>query len=465
MRAWLLVAVGGLAACAPFDKGTDRADVAHDVGTRTGTTPEGAPDTLDATIADAVTTMLRAPLDDATAVRVALLNNHAVRASYARLGIGRAELEQACMLRNPVLDLDARFLDAGTEIELGLAQPFLDLFWQPLRRRLAEHEFAAVQALVTDELVHLVCAVRRAMVEVRATAKLVLVHREVLRAAEAAHELAVNLHAAGNITDQALAIERTGESRARLDLATAELAAHEAKEPVQRLLGLWGAHTEWTVAGELGDDALAGVDLADIEGRVVARSLELAAHRARLDALAVHAELDDRMAWTPDGALGLSAVREAGGEWGLGPKLALELPLLDNGSARRAVARRRLAAGMHDHTALAIELRSAARVLRDRTTLLAARVRFLREEHLPAREQVVRTTLQTYNAMQIGVFDVLQQKRLQLADTRDLVQSLRAAWLSRIDLDELLAGSLPATALQPFAETTAPSTEATLGGH
>jgi cobalt-zinc-cadmium efflux system outer membrane protein len=465
MRTLVIVWAAALAACQSLDPAPDRATVADAVAARTAGAVEATPTTTDPAIADDVAALLRAPLDDAATVRIALLNNRAVRATYERLGIGRADLVQAGLLRNPVLDVDARFLDAGTELELGLAQPFLDLFFRPLRQRLAEHEFAAAQALVTDELVHLVFAVRRALVEVRAAARQVDVQREVLRAAEAAHELAVTLHAAGNVTDQALAIERVGESRARLDLAAAEHAATESREPLQRLLGLWGVHTEWTIASGLADDPLAGVDLAEVEARVVARSLELAAHRAQIDALVVRAGLDDHLAWTPDGALGLSAVREAEGEWGLGPKLALELPLLDGGGARRAAARARLAAAMHQHTALAVELRSAARVLRDRASLLAERLRFLREVHLPAREQVVRTTLQNYNAMQIGVFDVLAQKRLQLADTRELLATQRAACLARLDLDELLAGSLPEAALRPFATTTGATPEPTRGGH
>ncbi|MBL8756210.1 MAG: TolC family protein [Planctomycetes bacterium] len=465
MRVTMLAAASLLAACHSLDPRPDRAAVADEVAVRTEAPATNVPAGLDAAISDEVTTLLRAPLSDAAAVRILLLNNHTVRARLEQLGVGRADLVQAGLLRNPVFDLDARFLDAGTELEFGLAQPFLDLFFRPLRQRLAEHEFAAAQAMVTDELVHLVFAVRRALVDVRATAQLTAVQRDALRTAEAGHELMAALHAAGNATDQALAIERVGETRARLDLAAAELAAHEAREPVQRLLGLWGEHTEWTVAGELADDPLGGVDLAAVESRVVARSLELTAHRARIDALAVQADLDDRLAWTPDGELGVSAVREPGGEYGFGPRFALELPLLDGGSARRVAARARLAAGMHDHAQLAVELRSAARVLRDRAGLLAERVRFLREQHLPARVTVVTTTLQTYNAMQIGVFDVLQQQRLQLADRRELVQSLRAAHQARIDLQELLAGSLPESALRPFTLPSSSPTEATRGGH
>lgn len=452
------------AGCASLDaRGDDDAALA-DLRARAAADAPATPRDLDAAIADDVTALLRTPLDDAALVRIALLANHRVRATYERLGIARADLVQAGLLRNPVFDGDARFFTDGTELELGLAQPFLDLFWRPLRANVAAHEFAAAQAMVTDELVALVFAVRRAATEARAAESLADLHRDALRTAEAAHELAVALHGAGNVTDQALAVERAGETRARLDLAAAELAASEAKEPLQRLLGLWGAHTEWSLAGRLADDPLLGVDLARIEARAIGASLALAAHRAELDVLAQQARLHDWQGWLPDGALGVSAVRDLGGDWGVGPRVALELPLFDAGTATRTKAERRLRAGLHEQVQLAVEIRSTARTLRERAALLAARARFLREEHLPQREAVVRTTVQTYNAMQIGAFDVLAQRRLQLADQREYVTTLRDAHLARLDLQQLLAGSLPrerasghATAAAGVAGTDSPT--------
>lgn len=463
-RALVAAALGALAlaACAGVDASADVATVHDDLRARAGGDLPRPPATMSAAIGEDVQALLRAPLDDDTAVRIALLNNHRVRALHERLGIARADLVQAGLLRNPVIDGDARFLlDGGTELELGLAQPFLDLFYRPLRQQLAAHEFAAAKAAITDELVALVFAVRRAGVQARGAQRLVDVQRAALHAAESGHELAIALHAAGNFTDQALAMERAGETRARLDLAAAELAAKEAKEPLQRLLGLWGAHTEWTLAGTLGDDPLQGVDLAHLESRAIAGSLALAAHRARLDAQAQQVGLRSWKQWFPDGNFGVTALREPGGEWGIGPHLSLELPLLDGGGTASARARSQLQAGLHEQVQVAVEIRSAARTLRERASLLADRARFLRDVHLPQRAVVLRTTLQNYNAMQIGVFDVLAQRRQQIADQREYVTTLRDAHLARLDLQELLAGSLPASAFIAWAAGDAGATDHT----
>ncbi|MEO6594196.1 MAG: TolC family protein, partial [Planctomycetota bacterium] len=445
-----------LAACASLDPGADRQDMRDDLAQRLRTKlPDTPAGDLDPTINDVVANLLQTPLTEDSAVHIALLNNHSVRAAYERLGIARADLVQAGLLRNPVFDGDARFLfGGGTDLELGLAQPFLDLFYRPLRERLAEHEFTAARLLVTDDLVHLVFSVRRAFVQLRSAQQLVELHQRALVAAEAAHELAVELHAAGNLTSQALARERIGETRMRLDLAAAEQAAHEAHEPLHDLLGLWGPHTAWTIEGGLSDDVLASVDTNDIEARAVAASLELAAQRARLDGMAQHAKIESWRGWFPSGEAGLTALREPDGDWGLGPHLALELPVFDGGDSRQAKAAASLRQGLHEHVQLAVRVRSAARLLRDRARQLADRARFLREVHLPQRAEVVRTTLQHYNAMQIGIFDVLLEKQQQLADGREYVLTLRLAHLARLDLQTLLAGSLPADALQPMQPST-----------
>lgn len=401
----------------------------------------------------AVRELLREPLDDDAAVRIALLHNRRLRAVYARLGVAGKDLAQAGLLRNPVLGGDARFLfDGGTEIEMGLAQPFVDLLYRSLRVRMAAAEYDAARALLVDELLAVVFAVRRGAGVLRAAVAIAALQRQELDAAVAEHELALTLHRAGNFTDRQLAAHRLAETRARADLAAAELAVREAEEPLQRVLGLWGEDTRWTLAGGLPDDPLAGVELDKVESRAIASSLGLAAFRGRADALANLAGLRRWEGWLPDGSLGVSALREPGGGWGLGPRFSFTLPLLDDRSTARQKAELQLQQALLEAEQLAVEIRSAARLLRDRASRLAERAAFLRDVHLPQRERVVRAVAQHYNAMQIGAFDVLAARKAQLADEREHVLVRRDALLARLDLERLLAGGLPPAAFGPTTQ-------------
>ncbi len=469
-RAVLAAAISlGFAACANVDSTRDDAlrTVRADVATRTGATAPLGAGVDESEVRAALTTLLDGELDEANAVRIALLNNRDVRAAYERVGIGAADLVQAGLLHNPVFGVEALFFfDGGTELDLGLSQSFVDLFWRPLRIAVAEHEFAAVAAEVTHELVHLVHSVRREFVRVRAAQQLVAMQRQAVEAAVASHELMQELFAAGNVTAPQLTAERLGEARARLELAAAERAAREAREPLNRLLGLWGRATGWRVAGELAPDAVEGIDLEAVERRSVAASLDLLENRAHIDAAAQRVGLVDWQAWLPEGSLGIAALREPGDEWALGPSLDLELPVFDRGQAKSAAAGAALRARLHRHVQIAVEVRAAARLLRDRLLLLDQRARFLAGELVPAQGRLLHETLQNYNAMQIGVFEVLAQKQQQLAAVREHLTALREAWLTRVDLEELLAGSVPADAITtywPGAGAAAPGPDR--GGH
>ena len=91
-----------------------------------------------------------------------------------------------------------------------------------------------------------------------------------------------------------------------------------------------------------------------------------------------------------------------------------------------------------------------SRLLRDRIVRLDQRARYLQLELLPAQDKLLHEIIQNYNAMQIGAFEVLVQKQQQLAAAREHMTTLRDTWLTRIDLEELLAGSVPNDAMTTF---------------
>ncbi|HLU40056.1 MAG TPA: TolC family protein [Planctomycetota bacterium] len=437
------------AGCAVVDQEESARALARAVRERTGVEPAAWTAELDATTAEEVRRLLADGLSEDDAVKIALVNNRAVFAAYERLGIARAELVRAGLLANPVLDADAEFFSGGTEIEVGLLQPVLDLFHRPLRERFAEHELAAATAAATRELVHLAFDVRRALVGVRAARRLVELQRMLRDVNEGAYELMAKLHAAGNVTDPELTAERIALAEARLDLAAAEQAEREAREPVNALLGLWGRDVAWEVDGPLGDDPAALVDEAHVEARSVAASLDLVELRARIGKSAQQAGLADYEGWFPAASAGVAGKREQGGEEGFGPALSIALPLFDAGGARRAGAAAALRESLQREVQLAVEIRAAARLLRDRFVHACERLAFVTGELLPARARFVRETLQNYNAMQIGAFTVFAARRAELLAEREHLEALRDAWLARIDLEELLAGSYDPRAARP----------------
>jgi outer membrane protein TolC len=57
------------------------------------------------------------------ALKIALLNNRALQAEFAKIGVARAELVQAGLLSNPVLGVTLRFVEGGGRENFALSLP------------------------------------------------------------------------------------------------------------------------------------------------------------------------------------------------------------------------------------------------------------------------------------------------------------------------------------------------------
>jgi cobalt-zinc-cadmium efflux system outer membrane protein len=208
------------------------------------------------------------------------------------------------------------------------------------------------------------------------------------------------------------------------------------------LLGVWGENTQWRISGRLSEDPGEGLDADSVENRAIAASLDLVEARCHMQATAQASGLRTWEGVFSTAEAGIAAKQETSGEWGVGPAAAVSIPIFDTGSARSAAAQASLREQAARYAALAVEIRSAARVFRERSTALRDRAAYVRQVLLPLRSRLVRETLQNFNAMQIGAFDVLRSRQDEAEAGREFVETLRDAWLARLDLAELLAGSL-----------------------
>jgi len=433
--------------CAAWDIETaiddDLARVTAAVAERTGfaVAPRGRA-FADAESSAELRLLLVAPLDEVAAVRVALLANRSLEGAYEDIGVARADLVRAGLLSNPVIHGDAKLFASGTEFELGLTQSLLDLVFLATRERVSASRLEAAKARLGATIVEVIAAVRRAHVDVRAAKRARELAEDVTDSATESRLLTERLYAAGNVTELALATARANEARARLDLARAELAGDEAREVLVALLGLWGddaAAVEVTEAFTLPD--LPG-DLERVESRAVEASFELAVAAAHVDAHAQQAGVARLEAILPQFDAGGFAKKDAGdASFGLGPGGTIALPVFDQGDAEDAAAHARLRRSLADHWRIAVEVRGVARRLRARLVALCAVAEYEQSVYAPLEERVVEEVVRRYNAMQVGAFDVLAERRRELEAARAHVETLREAWHARIDLDALLAGA------------------------
>lgn len=447
MRAFVGVAAAiVLAGCASVQPGRGFDSVRQDVSERTGQRihwNNGSPE--DDQVRDAVRALLLDELSEDEAVQVALLNNRDLQATYEELNIAQADLVQAGLLRNPLLEAAVRWPTSGTGtgVDLGVAAGFLEVFWIPLRKGRAEAAFEAAKLRVAGEVLRTAGEVQGAYYQTVAAGQQAEMLETVLAALEASYELARRLHAAGNIRDLDLSLERAAYEEAKLGLARARTDTLVLRERLNDLMGVWGESTQWRAAARLGEVPPGGVpEGPELERRAVERSLELAAARRDIEALARGFGMVRADALFDQAEIGAAAEREVEGDWSVGPAVAVPLPLFDQGQARTLRARAELAAAAERMYAIAVRVRARARALGEATRGAAARAEYYRRVVLPLRERIVGEMQLQYNAMQVSPQELLRAKRDHVRAGREYIDALRDYWINRSRLDLLMAGRM-----------------------
>jgi cobalt-zinc-cadmium efflux system outer membrane protein len=396
--------------------------------------------------------MLANGLSAEEAVEIALLNSPRLQRTYEELGVSQADLVQAALLPNPSLGVDVGFpIRAGvgvTEVAASLVQDFLALVVLPLRRAVAEEQFAADVLRVADEALEAAADVDKQYREVQAREKLVALRTTVIQGESAAADLARRLHEAGNITDLELASEQVVFEVAKVQLAREELDLVDAREHLNRLLGLWGPQTDWKLAHELPEIPPADPPPDGLEALAIRQRLDIDAARKQRALMWKALELARTSRWFGRIEVGVEGHQDPDGPRLLGPTLSLDLPVFDQRQALigRLEAQFRQSERRLDE--LSVNARSEVRTAVARLVSFRRAVDQYRKVVLPLRERVLEQSQLQYNAMQIGLFQLVAAKQQQVEAYAAYLEAIRDYWQARAELVRLVGGRLPASAAE-----------------
>ena len=429
-----------LAACASVPRDSGFGEVRRTVAAETRQPVEWDPTRPVAPLDDAaVTAMLQSPLTPERAVQVAFANNRDLQATLEDLGIARADLIAASTIRNPLFHAEMRFPGSpATPFELGVTQTLVDLLRLGGRKKQGQAEFAAAQVRVSGAVIHFAGQVRMDYFDLLASRKILARSQTVLTAQEAATELAMRQHHAGNISDLDLENEQSRYEQVKLDHARAQLDELIARERLIADLGL-----VQRASLELPDEFPAAPASEptgpDIEEQVADRRLDLRVARREIEA----AERALGLAGTAvlDGAeAGVHLEKEPDGRKTTGPSVVVPVPIFDRGKASKTRARAMLRQAQQRLAAMTVTARAESRAALERLTEARARMTYLRDVVIPRRERILRLTQLEYSAMLRGVFQLIEARQNLARAQREEVIATRDYWMARTELDTALIG-------------------------
>ncbi|HZL37997.1 MAG TPA: TolC family protein [Tepidisphaeraceae bacterium] len=399
----------------------------------------------DTAVDSSVAALLSRELTVDQTVQIALLNNRKLQATFEDLGIAQADLVQAGLLKNPVFFGTWRFPDKvpnGTNAEYSVTQDFLDLLILPLRKRVASAQFESAKLAVANEVVQLAADVKAAYFTFQAREQLLTRLRLIVELNQTAAELARRQFEAGTLNDLNRTSQQAIYDQSKVDVAQAEAQLAADRERLNRLMGLWANQTTWKIADHLPAIPANEIPVAHLESLAIRRRLDLAATRAQLITLAQALAITKGYRYFTSIDLGVDTEREPGGQSVTGPQLSLQIPIFDQGQAQVAKLEAQFRQFQGRFQAMAIDARSEVREARDRMLAQRNLAEFYKVL-LPERIRILNLTLQQYNGMLKGPYDLLLAKQSEVVAEQAYIDSWRDYWIARAQLERAVGGRLP----------------------
>jgi outer membrane protein TolC len=414
----------------------------------------------------AIAPLLEGELDADRAARIALLQNRELRARLREIGIARGGAMSAAALPNPTFEAEL-LPEQQSALELRVEYDVADLVAAPFRAEAEGQRIDAARFRAAESAIDTGARARIAFYSLVAAERRLAIGQRWLDAFAATRDAAVAISEAGNLSELGRMTREAEYQRATIRVSELEIEVARRREALLRTLALHGEHaSRLRVPSELPALPEALDVPADLEAVAVRESFDLRAKREELSALASEVGVANLEGWLPELAVDVHALYadpEVPGEdrWRFGAGVSLEVPIFDRNQGAARTHAGEFDALLERYVGGAIETRSLAREARAELESAHARARRYAEV-IALQSRIDEATLREYNAMQIGVFELLAARRAALETELLAADAARDYWIARTVVDGIAAGA-PVHNEPMRSEAIAPSESG--GGH
>lgn len=384
--------------------------------------------------------LLSQPLTQDNAVRIALINNRALQQTYEEIGIFQSDLVQAGLMSNPLLGYSIGRGGGATTSTLSLDVAFLDLLWIPLRRELGGLALEETQFRVGYEVLKTVREVKKAFIDARVAQEKVALFATLLKSHEATMQLAIRQNTTGNLSKRNLLKIQDTYAHARLEAMDLSRENAIARETLNRLLGVYGAQTNYTL-----DDIMLSLEAPfansdGLESRAITNRLDMKAAIKRVDYAARDAGYTQNTRLLKEVELSVYSEKTTDTSRLNTFGIKIPLPLFDFGQGRVSKTHALYNQSVHLLYETAVNVRSQVREAYAASRYSYDKALETNAVIVPANEQILEETKLFYNGMLDGIYELLEdQRRYGEAKMQSLI-SVGEYRKAQADLEYVLGG-------------------------
>lgn len=394
-----------------------------------------------------VAELLTEPLSMDDAVKIALLNNRSLQATFESLGITEAERVQAGRLPNPGFSFGRSRRGDEREIERGFHFNLARLVFMPTISKMEARRLEQTQRDVAVRVLDMAAQTRKAWVNAVSARESASYMNKVKKTADVSAQLARRMAQVGNFSKLQQAREQRFYADATLNQARAENAALVAREQLTRLLGLYGEQAGFELPERLPSLPETPEQFPDAIRTALAQRLDVQAAKIGVERLATNLGMVKTNRFI--NVLEVGTIYNTSNEEPrqTGWEVGLELPIFDWGGAKVARADAMYRQAMNTAAQTAIDARSEVRQAYAGYRSAFDIANHYREEIVPLSKRISEENQYRYNGMFIGVFELLADARAQIGAVDGYIQSLRDFWIAKADLEMAMVGKPSLTAM------------------
>jgi cobalt-zinc-cadmium efflux system outer membrane protein len=395
--------------CAGSDRAPGREQIDEAIRQRTGAglRPEGAGDEVPPGV------LLSDGLTAEEAVATSLWNNPAFEASLAELGLARADLAEARLLKNPVLSLLFPLGPKQLEWTLSFA---VDALWQRPRRveAFTLNAQSVGERLVSQGLT-LIADVRRGYLDAVAAEERVALATGNAELLKRIADISDARLRAGDISELEARAARSDRARAVADLLAREHDRDAAKVALISLMGFDMPPGELRLTpAEETPSASCGAPEALIADALASRP-DVRAAEISIEAAGA------RASWERTRVFSLIASLDANGEgregFEMGPGIVADIPIFSRNQGGISRADAELSRASRSYLAVRTQVAAEVRTASIRFDQAQRAARIWEDEIVPSLEIEVRQAERAYQAGEVALLSLLDASR-RLIDAR-----------------------------------------------